>query len=66
MGIDVFDVTFRIEKEFDIPLPNDEILALVRNNDIRVGDSCCISRLSARFSIMPHHMLHHVPQDRVP
>ena len=37
MGIDVLDVTFRIEKTFEIELSRDEFESLVRNDDVAVG-----------------------------
>ena len=38
MGIDFLDITFRIEKEFAIPISDDDVHGLVRNGDITVGD----------------------------
>lgn len=37
MGIDVLDVTFRIEKAFDVELSRMDFEGLVRNNDVTVG-----------------------------
>ena len=38
MGLDLLDVTFRIEKEFGVKLSRDDILDLIRDEDIVVGD----------------------------
>jgi acyl carrier protein len=38
MGIDLLDVTFRIEKSFDIDLSKEEFFGLERDYDIIVGD----------------------------
>jgi hypothetical protein len=38
MGLDLLDVKFRIEKEFHIDVSNEELLGLVRDKDIIVGD----------------------------
>ena len=38
MGLDVLDVTFRIEKAFQIELRKDDLMGLVRDQDITVGD----------------------------
>lgn len=38
MGLDVLDVTFRIEKAFQIELRQEDLQGLVRDGDITVGD----------------------------
>lgn len=38
MGLDLVDITYRIEKEFGIELPFDELVELARDQDIMVGD----------------------------
>lgn len=38
MGLDLLDVTFRIEKQFEVDLSQDDLEAIVRDKDIRVGD----------------------------
>lgn len=38
MGIDLLDITFRIEKAFGIDVPHEELFARSRNHDIVVGD----------------------------
>jgi hypothetical protein len=38
MGLDFFDITYRIEKTFRIDFSNDDLMSLVRNQDITVGD----------------------------
>ena len=38
MGLDVFDITFRIEKTFGIAISNDDLEKLVHDGDITAGD----------------------------
>ncbi len=38
MGLDLLDITFRIEKEFEIDLSPDDLNSVVRDQDILVGD----------------------------
>jgi acyl carrier protein len=38
MGLDLLDITFRIEKTFGFSFSRDELAAIVRDHDIRVGD----------------------------
>ena len=38
MGIDFLDITFRIEKEFEVDLSGDDLDSIVRDRDISVGD----------------------------
>lgn len=38
MGLDLLDVTFRIEKTFGVKLSSDELQALERDHDVVVGD----------------------------
>ncbi len=38
MGLDVMDVAFRVEKEFEVSISTDEMQSLVRDRDILVGD----------------------------
>lgn len=38
MGLDLLDITFRIEEEFEIDLSSDDLDGIVRDRDITVGD----------------------------
>ncbi len=38
MGLDLLDITFRIEHKFDVDLSREDLAALVRDRDIIVGD----------------------------
>ena len=38
MGLDLLDITFRIEKEFEVEVSRDDLEAVMRDQDIVVGD----------------------------
>ncbi len=38
LGLDFFDVAFRIEKQFGIKISQDDLLTISRDNDVRAGD----------------------------
>jgi hypothetical protein len=50
MGLDLLDIQFRIEKEFDIAMSSEDFMSLVRDRDITVGDlySLLLTKLHLR------------------
>lgn len=67
MGIDVLDVTFRIEKTFDIDFSHTDFASLLRDNDVRVGSlyELILKKLHLRDSARHDLGLHYDLWDEV-